>query len=80
MHVVKMEVFQKETCIRGYHEYESTWVAAIVEELHVQCQRELSSAVDRYAVAIIRDGAIVAGVLELNASVGCLDGYRRHDR
>ena len=25
MHVVKMEVFQKETCVRGYHVYESIW-------------------------------------------------------
>ena len=54
-----MEEFQK-TCVRGYHVYESIWVAAIGEEL--QCQRELSNAVDHYAVAIVRDGAVVGHV------------------
>ena len=55
-----MEVFQKETCVQGYHVYESIWVAAIGEE--IQCQQELSNTVDRYTVAIIRDGAVVGHV------------------
>ena len=59
---------------------ESIWVATIGEEPHVQCKRELSNVVDHYVVAIIQDGAVVAGVLELNASICRLDGYRRHDR
>ena len=75
MHVVKMEVFQKETCVRRYHVYESIWVAAIGEEL--QCQRELSNAVDCYTVAIIQDGAVVGHVPR---KISRLCSLLRHDR
>ena len=45
-----METYEKEYYVRGYHVYKDTLEAAIGEEL--ECVREPSNAVDRYAVAV----------------------------
>ena len=49
-----MESFEKECNIRGYHVYKEIWEAAIGEEL--DCRREPSNAIDRYAVAVMKSG------------------------
>ena len=53
-----MESFEKECSIRGYHVYKEIWEAAIGEEL--DCRREPSNAIDRYAVAVMKSGTVVA--------------------
>ena len=52
-----MESFEKECSIRGYHVYKEIWEAAIGEEL--DCRREPSNAIDRYAVAVMKSGTVV---------------------
>ena len=52
-----METYERECCVRGYHVYEDTWEAAIGQGL--ECVREQSNAVDRYAVAVLKDDAII---------------------
>ena len=52
-----METYEWECCIRGYHVYKDTWEAAIGEEL--EYVREQSNAVDRYAVAVLKDDTII---------------------
>ena len=44
-------------CVRGYHIYKTIWAATIGEEL--VCEREPTNAIDRYAVAVIKDGTII---------------------
>ena len=44
-------------CVRGYHVYQAIWTAAIGEEL--LCEREPTNAVDRYAVAVVRNSTII---------------------
>ena len=44
-------------CIRGYHEYQAVWTAAIGETLF--CVREPTNPSDRYAVGVVRSGTIV---------------------
>ncbi len=56
----EMETFEKETCVRGYHAYEAIWGAAVGEEL--ECRRERSNRVDRYAVAVVKDVTVVGHV------------------
>ena len=46
-----METFE-ETCVRGYHVYNAVWEAAVGDEL--ECRRETSNRVDRYAVAVVK--------------------------
>ena len=48
---------ERECCVRGYHVYKNIWDASIGEEL--ACQREPSNGVDRYAVVVIKDDAVV---------------------
>ena len=46
-----------ESCVRGYHVYQSVWTPTIGEEL--QCVREPTNIIDRYAVGVTKDGKIV---------------------
>ena len=48
-----MDYFERETCVRGYHEYKTIWAAAIGEEL--ECRREPTNTFDPCAV----DGTVV---------------------
>ena len=62
------EEFEIPSCVRGYHIYEHIWVAAIGEGL--DCAREPYNATDRYAVAVMKDGAVV-GHLPKRISRAC---------
>ena len=52
-----MEVFKRESCIRGYHVYKAVWEPELGEEL--QCRRERVNAQDMYAIAVIKDTNVV---------------------
>ena len=54
-----METYEREYCVRDYHVHKDshTWEAAMGEK--IECVREQSNAVDRYAVAVLKDGTIV---------------------
>ena len=53
------QAMEKEVpcCIRGYHVYKAIWIAAIGEL--VTCERTPTNSVDRYAVAVIRNGQYI---------------------
>ena len=57
LYAVKMETFERESMIRGYHIYKTTWAATVGEEL--ECQRETTNSRDRNAVAVVKNGEIV---------------------
>ena len=46
--------------VRGYHVYRDVWAASIGELL--PCEREAGNASDRYAVAVMKDFAVVGHV------------------
>ena len=48
---------EKKCCVRGYHVYSDIWEAVIGEEL--DCRRDPSNAIDRYAVAVVKSGTVV---------------------
>ena len=50
-------ILERESCIRGYHVYQSSWEATIGETLG--CRREPTNEIDRYSVAVIKSGAVV---------------------
>ena len=46
------------SCVRGYHEYQRIWMAAVGEELW--CERERpQNPMDPYAVVVTKDGITV---------------------
>ena len=51
-----------EYCVRDYHVHKDshTWEAAMGEK--IESVREQSNAVDRYAVAVLKDGTIVGHI------------------
>ena len=55
-----MKTFVKETCARGNHVYNAIWEAAVGDEL--ECRRERSNRVDRYAVAVVKADTVVGHV------------------
>ena len=77
-------------CVRGYHIYKTIWLAAIGEVL--ECEREPTNAVDRYAVAVIRNGLVIGHLpkkiskvcslfLRRGGTLQCIvSGKRRHSR
>ena len=52
-----MEVYERNSHVRGYHIYKDVWDAVIGEEL--QCERKRDNERDRYAVAVKKDGKII---------------------
>ena len=44
-------------CVRGNHVYKKLWEVTVGEEL--ECKREPSNLMDRYAIAVDREGNIV---------------------
>ena len=52
--------FEVESCIRGHHVYKESWNPFIGEEL--DCRHELSNPADTYAVATMRDAAVVGHI------------------
>ena len=55
-------VFCMEAMVREYHEYQSVWDAPIGETL--LCEREVDSVHDTFAVAIKKEGKLLAIVQE----------------
>ena len=56
-----MATLEMETCVRGFHVYKAIWEATVGEEL--ECGRERGNRVDLYAVAVVKDKAVVGHVL-----------------
>lgn len=52
-----MAQFERDCCIRGYHEYQAVWAAAVGETL--TCTREPAYESDMHAVAVIKSGTTV---------------------
>ena len=55
--IKKMAEWEVDSCVGGYHVYESIWVAALGE--WIVCIRELLNSRDRYAVALKKDGVVI---------------------
>ena len=53
-----MTEWEVDSCVRGYHVYEGIWAAALGEQ--IGCIREPLNAMDRYAVALKKDGAVIS--------------------
>ncbi len=49
--------FSVEAMVRGYHAYKDIWTTVVGEEL--PCQRERANPRDPFAVAVLKDEAIV---------------------
>ena len=64
-----MAIFERESCIRGYHVYKEIWDASIGE--YVLCEREPFNRIDRYTVAVLKNDTIV-GHITKNLSHVCL--------
>ena len=49
--------YEIEACVHGYHVYQAIWLAAIGEQLTFT--RKTGNPTDCYAVAVIKDSAII---------------------
>ena len=56
-------VYQRASCVRGYHIYVELWEAAIVEVL--VCEREPRNRANRYVVAVKRSWSLIGSMLLL---------------
>jgi len=52
-----MPSYEQDSCIHGYHLYQSIWTAGIGKFL--TCEREPMNSCDRYAVAVLKDDVVV---------------------
>ena len=52
-----MMEWEVDSSVRGYHIYEVIWAAAMGEQ--IGCIREPLNVMDRYAVALKKDGAVI---------------------
>ena len=68
-HVDKMAEWEMESCICGYHIYQSVWIPVLGEDL-IRL-REPFNSVDRYAVCVKKDDDII-GHLPKKMSRICL--------
>ncbi len=64
--------FSVEAMLRGYHAYKDIWTAVVGEEL--PCQRERANPRDPFAVAVLKDEAIVGHVSDRSWSDGSGQG------
>ena len=55
---LKMTEWEVDSCVHGYHVYEGIWAAALGEQ--IGCIREHLNAMDRYAVSLKKDGAVIS--------------------
>ena len=55
-----METLEVDSCIQGYHVFESIWNPTTGEELN--CMQERANTEDPYAVAVGRRSAVVGHV------------------
>lgn len=51
------EELEINSCVRGYHVYQSIWTPVVGEGL--DCVREPTNDIDRYAVMVVKDGTTV---------------------
>lgn len=84
----KKQMFEVESCVRGFHIYKDFWTPAIGEVL--VCTRERRNAVDRYAVSVVKDDNVVGHLprkiskvcslfLERGGTINCrITGARRY--
>ena len=56
----RMETYELDSSVRGYHVYREVWDAIYGGEL--QCVRESTNAADRYAIAVTHEGTVVGHV------------------
>ena len=54
---MKMDVYERSCCVRGYHVYRIIWEATVGEEL--ECVRDPRNEKDRYAVAVVNGGSVI---------------------
>ena len=54
--------FEYESCICGYHVYKDIWSSTVSE--HLICERETMNLTDRYAVAVLKDDAIISRLFQ----------------
>ena len=52
---------EEDSCICGYHLYQSIWTAVVGESL--VCEKEPLNSSDRYAVAVLKDDVVVGHLL-----------------
>ncbi len=64
--------FSVEAMVRGYHAYKDIWTAVVGEDL--LCQRERANPRDQFAVAVLKDEAIVGHVRDRSWSDGSGQG------
>ena len=57
---LRMETFEVDSCIQGYHVFESIWNPTTGEELN--CMQERANTKDPYVVAVIRRSVVVGHV------------------
>ena len=69
-----MAEWEVDSCVCGYHVYESIWVAVLGER--IVCIREPLNSRDRYAVALKKDGVVI-GHLPQKISRVCSSFIRR---
>ena len=68
------DTYEKDSCIRGYHVYKSTWIAMMGEML--ACERDPRNQHDRYTVSV-KKGNTTVGHLPKKISKLCSLFIRR---
>ena len=68
------EEYVVHCCVRGYHVYQSVWLAVVGEQL--ACAREPTNTSDVHAVAVLKSGTII-GHLPRKISTLCSIFLRR---
>ncbi len=80
--MTERDSFSVEAMVRGYHAYKDIWTAVVGEEL--PCQRQRANPRDPFAVAVLKDEAIVGHVRDRSWSdgsgQGALGGWKRVQR
>ena len=71
---LRMETFEVDSCIQGYHVFGNIWNPTTGEELN--CVQERTNTEDPYAVAVIRRSAVV-GHVPRKMSAACALFLRR---
>ena len=73
-----MEIFETESCIRGFHIYKDMWSPLVGEQ--IRCIREDDNLRDRYAVAVVKStpgSTEIVGHIPQCISVMCSSFLRR---
>ena len=86
-HIDKMAEWEMESCIHGYHIYQSVWMLVLKDLI---CLREPFNSVDKYAVCVKKDDDIIGHLpkkisricsvfLRRGGSISCIvTGRRRY--